>query len=96
MKPSTALTHHRDAARALIARYPVTNPMVFGSVARGEDQDDSDLDLVVDTLPTTSLFDLGGLSEELTALLGVRVDLVTRAGLLPAVAERVRRHAIPL
>jgi predicted nucleotidyltransferase len=75
MKPSDALRQHRDAIRATVRRYRVATPRVFGSTALARDQEGSDLDLLVDPLPETTLFDLGGLQVELEELLGVRVDV---------------------
>ena len=60
-----------------MAKHRVTNPRVFGSALHGTDQEGSDLDLLVDTLPGTTLFDLGGLQVELEGLLGVSVDVLT-------------------
>jgi len=77
MRPSLALDLKRAAVRAASERFRVTNPRVFGSVLTGTDQDGSDLDLLVDALPGATLFDLGGLQDELEELLGVPVDLVT-------------------
>ena len=77
MRPSEALSQHRDAICLAAARYRVANPRVFGSALRGDDRDGSDLDLLVDTLPGTTLFDLGGLQDELQELLGVSVDVLT-------------------
>ena len=77
MKPSVALNNHRDAIRALTTRFRASNPRVFGSTLYGNDKDGSDLDLVVDALPNTTLFDLGGLQDELQEMLGVPVDLLT-------------------
>jgi len=65
MKPSEALELHREAIRRAVNRYGLCNPRVFGSAARGDDAETSDLDLLVDLGPRTTLFDLGGLSEEL-------------------------------
>jgi len=62
-------------------RYQTTNPRVFGSIVHGNDTDGSDLDLLVDPLPGTTLFDLGGLQVELEAMLGVPVDVLTPADL---------------
>ena len=62
-------------------RYQATNPRVFGSIVHGNDTDGSDLDLLVDPLPGTTLFDLGGLQVELEAMLGVPVDVLTPADL---------------
>ena len=63
MKPSRELEKYREEISSLIAKYGLLNPRVFGSVAKGTDHDDSDLDLLVDTSATTSLFDMGGLYE---------------------------------
>ena len=48
MRPSEALAKHRDEVREIIARYPVSNPRIFGSAARGEDTEGSDLDILVE------------------------------------------------
>lgn len=63
--------------REAAGRFHTANPRVFGSVLHSDDQDGSDLDLLVDTLPGATLFDLGGLQVELEELLGVPVDLLT-------------------
>jgi uncharacterized protein len=83
MKPSTALDMHRSTIRELVKRYSATNPRVFGSVLNGQDQEDSDLDLLVDPLPGTTLFDLGELQIELQERLGVSIDLLTPGDLPP-------------
>jgi uncharacterized protein len=83
VRPSAALDMNRDAIRDAIRRHGVANPRVFGSVLRGSDRDGSDLDLLVDAMPDTTLLDLGGLQVELEALLGVPVDIRT-PGDLPA------------
>lgn len=87
MKPSLALDQQRDAVRRLTARYRAANLRVFGSVVHGRDTEGSDLDLLVDPLPGATLFDLGGLQDELETLLGVKVDLLT-PGDLPAHLRR--------
>jgi predicted nucleotidyltransferase len=69
---------------------------VFGSVLYGADHDDSDLDLLVDTLPGATLFDLGGLQEELQKLLGIPVDVLTPDDLPPTVRDRVLAEAEPV
>lgn len=61
----------------MVTRFRTANPRVFGSVLYGNDRDNSDLDLLVDPLPGTTLFDLGGLQMELEALLGIPVDVLT-------------------
>ena len=77
MKPSTALNLNREAIRALTVQYRAANPRVFGSAARGDDKEGSDLDLLVDALPGTTLFDLGDLHHAIEQLLGIKVDLKT-------------------
>lgn len=96
MKPSTLLQQHRVHIREAASRFAVANPRVFGSVLHGEDTDDSDLDLLVDTLPGTTLFDLGGLQDELEELLGVRVDLLTPGDLPMKFRAAVLAEARPV
>jgi len=69
---------------------------VFGSVARGDATEASDIDFLVDLESSRGLFDLGGLLMDLRDLLGHEVDVVTEAGLRPRVAERVLADAIDL
>jgi uncharacterized protein len=77
MKPSLALEQNLDAIKAVIARYSVCNPRAFGSTTTGQDRVGSDLDLLVDALPGTTLMDLCGLQFELENLLGLPVDVRT-------------------
>lgn len=96
MKPSTALNAHRAAVRALVIQYRATNPRIFGSAARDEDDEDSDLDLLVDALPGTTLFDLGNLHHEMERLLGIRVDLRTPGDLPVQFRQKVIADARPI
>ena len=96
MKPSIALNTHRAAIRALVTQHRATNPRVFGSAARDEDGEDSDLDLLVDALPGTTLFDLGDLHYELEKLLGIRVDLRTPGDLSIQFRQKVVTDARPV
>ena len=96
MRPSEALAKNLDAVRAIIARYPVANPRVFGSVARGDDHEGSDVDLLVDSTSETSLFDLAGLKLDLGDLLGASVDVVTSKSLRQFILENAIRDARPL
>ena len=96
MKPSTTLNTQRQAIRAAAIRYRTTNPRVFGSTLHGNDADNSDLDLLVDILPGTTLFDLGGLQLELEELLGVPVDIITPGDLPPSFRARVLAEARPV
>ena len=96
MRPSEALALHRSRIREIVLRYRVSDVRVFGSVARGEDRPDSDLDLLVEPTRQTTLFDIGGICDELEELLGIKVDVVTPGGLPPKFLERVLREAVPL
>jgi len=96
MKPSDALDRHRDALRALVLRHRVRNPRVFGSVALRRDSERSDLDLLVDPTPQTTLFDIGRICDEASRLLGVRVDVVTPNALPDRVRARAIAEAVPL
>ncbi|MEQ6340120.1 MAG: nucleotidyltransferase domain-containing protein [Gammaproteobacteria bacterium] len=96
MKPSVALDEKRSSVREVANRFHTANLRVFGSVLHGNDRDGSDLDLLVDTLPGTTLFDLGGLQLELEELLGVHVDLLTPGDLPRKFRDRVLAEAIPV
>jgi predicted nucleotidyltransferase len=93
MRPSQALSQHRAAVYQTALRYRVANLRVFGSAMRGDDKDGSDLDLLVDTLPGTTLLDLGGLQDELQELLGVPVDVLTLKDLPLSFREFVSHEA---
>ena len=93
MRPSVALDMKRSAVREATGRFRATNPRVFGSVLDGTDKDGSDLDLLVDVLPGATLFDLGGLQDELESLLGIHVDLLTPADLPPKFRTKVLAEA---
>jgi predicted nucleotidyltransferase len=95
-RPSDAFVAHRSAARRIVLAHRALNPHVFGSVARGEDTDGSDLDLLVDTLDTTSLFDLAAIELELEAFLGCPVHVMTNGALKGALRERVLADAEPV
>ncbi len=96
MKPSAALEHKREAIREAAGRYRTANPRIFGSVLYGTDREGSDLDLLVDSLPGATLFDLGGLQIELEELLGVPVDLLTPEDLPPKFRDRILADARPV
>ena len=89
MRPSEALAKYRHQVLEIIARYPVSNPRVFGSVARGEDIEGSDLDLLVDRAGTLTYVDLARLEIELEQLLGIMVDVHTLGEFGPARGARV-------
>ncbi len=77
-------------------KYGAFNVRIFGSVARGEADAESDIDLLVDMEPSRSLFDLGGLLTDLEDLLGCNVDVVTEDSLRARIKERVLKEAVAL
>lgn len=96
MRPSEALALHRDEIRALVARYRFTDLRVFGSTARGEDREDSDLDLLVTPSDTTTLFDIAAVEQRIEDLTGVAVHLTLSRTLKDHVRDNVLRDAIPI
>jgi predicted nucleotidyltransferase len=86
----------RDEMLQVCAKYGARNVRVFGSVARGEADEQSDIDLLVEFEPNRSLLDHAGLWVELQELLGVKVDVVSERGLKPRIRQRVLQEAIPL
>jgi len=93
MKPSEALPLHRDRIRQLVLEAGMANPRVFGSVVRGEDNEESDLDILVDPGSKMSLMDVAGLQIQLEEILCVRVDLLTPGGLHPRFRGKVLAEA---
>ena len=85
----------RDVVAAAAA-HGVSGLRVFGSVARGEDRPDSDVDLLADLPPGMSLFELGRVQAELEAILGTQVDLVPAGDLKPDVRSRTDRDLVAL
>jgi uncharacterized protein len=96
MRPSVVLDIKRIAMREVTTRFRAANLRVFGSVLYGTDAENSDIDLLVDALPGTTLFDLGGLQDELQSLLGVHVDLLTPADLPLNFRAKVLAEAQPV
>jgi predicted nucleotidyltransferase len=90
------LRRHRTAVLETARRHGASNIRVFGSVARGEDGPDSDIDLVVDLAPGTGLVGLGTLERDLESVLGTSVDVAPSDSLRPAVRDAVDGEAIPL
>jgi len=96
MKPSSALASRRDAVQEVVRRFGLANPRIFGSALHGQDPAGSDLDLLVDPLPNTTLFDLGGLQVELEELMGVPVDVLTPGDLPLKFRDQVLGQAQPV
>lgn len=96
MRPSVALRQHRERIREITLRHRVTNPRVFGSVLHGRDDEGSDLDILVEPTPETTLFDLGAIRYELAELLGIPVDVLTPRALPEHIRGNVLGEAEPL
>lgn len=96
MRPSTALANYREQIKAVVLAHRTSNARVFGSVIRGEDTDTSDLDLLIDPTPETSLMDIGAIRYELKALLGVNVDVLTPKALPDSFRDLILKESIPL
>ena len=82
--------------KAIAAKHGAKNIRLFGSVIRGEAGQDSDIDFLVDTEPSTSSWFPAGLVLDLEDILGCRVDIVTERGLNPYIREHVLNEAVPL
>jgi hypothetical protein len=96
MRPSEVLPQHRETIRQLVLQAGMANPRVFGSVLHGEDSEESDLDLLIDPAPRTSLLDLAGLQIEIEARTGVKVDLLTPKSLPLKFRQKVLDEAQPV
>jgi len=95
MKPSEALSLHRDEIRRVVERNNACNPRVFGSALHGDDTEDSDLDLLVDPIAgKTSLISLVRIKRELEATLGVRTDVLTPLSLNERFRRDILREAV--
>jgi predicted nucleotidyltransferase len=90
------LRNRREEICAVGAEYGARDIRLFGSVARGEDGPDSDIDFLVHFEPGTTLLDQAGLIDEFERLLGRKVDVVSERGLKERIRERVLREATPL
>ncbi len=90
------LRRHRETIAAIVSGHGGANPRVFGSVARGEADFDSDVDLLIDLEPDTTLFDLAHMRCALETLLDVAVDVVASNGLEGPTASAVLAEARPL
>ena len=96
MKPSEVLQAHRAAIRGIVEAHRARNARVFGSVAHGSDTDESDLDILIDPLPETTLFDIGAIRHELRKLLGVPVDVLTPKALPDKFRDTVLAEVVPV
>jgi predicted nucleotidyltransferase len=77
MKPSLVLSAHRSDIRRVVESHRALNPRIFGSVALGQDHEGSDLDILIDPTPDTTLMDIGAIRHELIKMLNIPVDVLT-------------------
>jgi predicted nucleotidyltransferase len=96
MKPSDALRVHRVEILRIVQMNNAMNARVFGSVLHGDDTESSDLDILVDPTPKTSLLDIARIKKGLTALLGIPVDVLTPKALPEKFRAVVLDEALPV
>ena len=93
MRPSEALSLHRETIRQLVQQAGMKNPRVFGSASRLEDHDNSDLDILIDPSPRASLLAMEKLQTEIAEATGLRIDLRTVGEIHPLFRDRVLAEA---
>ena len=86
----------REQKPVLVTKYKVKEIGIFGSYVRGEQQPQSDLDVLVDFEEYPSLLEFVGIEDELSERLGIRVDLVMKSGLKPRIGQRILREVVYL
>jgi predicted nucleotidyltransferase len=96
MRPSVALELHREEIRRIVESNRGLNPRVFGSAMRGEDTEDSDLDILIDAAPRFTLFDMARIALEIENLINKQVDVRTPGDLPPKFRPNVVAEAIPI
>jgi predicted nucleotidyltransferase len=96
VKPSEALASNRVAIRRVVESHRACNARVFGSVLYGQDTEGSDLDILIDPMPETTLMDVAAIQVELQRLLGISVDVLTPRALPDAFRSRVLSEAVPV
>lgn len=96
MNHGSLLKEKKGAIQEICRRHGATNIRIFGSIARHEAGEESDIDFLVDLEPGRTLFDLGGLAYDLEHLLGRRVDVATPGLLRAGIRSRVMQEAVPL
>lgn len=87
---------HRDEIKAIVARHNGRSVALFGSVARGDERPDSDIDFLVELAPSARPFEILAIGADLEAALGVKVDVGTPASLRPRMRDEVLAEAVPL
>lgn len=90
------MNSNRIAIRRIVKSHNAGNARVFGSVSKNADHEDSDLDILIDPTPDTSMFDIGAIRFELKALLGVSVDVLTPNAIPEKFRDEVLSTAMPI
>jgi len=96
MRPSVAMAKHRNQIHKILEQSHMANPKVFGSVARGDDNEASDLDLLVEVPPGTTFYDLARVELELEKILGCKVEVLTKDSLAADIAENAEADLAPV
>ena len=97
MKPSEAVSKHRNEIRRIVEKNEAKNPRVFGSAIHGDDTEESDLDLLVDPIRgETTFMSLVNIEMEVSALIGIKVDVQTPSALSARFRNEVLQEAVPL
>ncbi len=96
MRPSVALESNREAIRRVVESHRARNARVFGSVLTEEDDEASDLDILIDPTPETTLMDVAAIQVELQQILGVNVDVLTPKALPVTFRSKVIAEAKPV
>lgn len=93
---SNLLEKYRENIEESACNHGIRSVRVFGSFARGEENEESDIDLLVELEPNRSLFDIISLKYELEDFIGRKVDVVTLGGISPYLVDRITKEAVPL
>jgi len=96
MKIEETLKSRREEILAVAAKYGVRNVRIFGSVVRGEADEESDVDLLVEPLPGFTLLKSSAMTRELEGILGRKVDVVSERALRERIRDRVIKEAVPI
>ena len=96
MKPSDVFSEHRETIRRIVLESGMTNPRLFGSALHGDDIEGSDLDILNDAPPRTSLFEIANLQLALEEHLGIKVDVRSAGALHRAFRQSVLEEAVPV
>lgn len=96
MRPSEVFPRYRETIRQLVLEAGMANPRIFGSAVRGEDREDSDLDILVDPAPRASLLAMELLQARIATATGVKIDLRTAEEIHPSFRDKVLAEAASL